>query len=375
MNQEKVNEFVNNGKKVTYERFGKEQAQKSNCSPEQLPFSLDIIYQAVVEEARLDEKGRNNKIEALRKEVEDLIKQKQIVVAEQEKLKDEVEDWQKEIINIENNKTTSDFLPFVIGAFITILLFFFLWAFYAASGYAALNGVKQGSRGFAGIFSALSEAINKGGFLMILTFLFPTIFLGLGFLIHDALDKKKYGFITVLLLFTFCLDAIIGYKIAENIHVNAYNAGEVNNQWQFDMINSDLNFYMVMACGFVCYVMWGFLLNYTLNKWKEIQPDKMISKLKQKIREANAEIQRLTATINNCQTSLEKKENDLMRYMDGTFIDIDWSQLDSYIGQFMSGWNSNITYWYGEQSATLIEAGKAKKESWIVTKKNQPSAN
>ncbi|MBK7740473.1 MAG: hypothetical protein IPI42_07925 [Saprospiraceae bacterium] len=75
--------------------------------------------------------------------------------------------------------------------------------------------------------------------------------LGLGFLIHDALEKQKYLFITGLLTFTLIVDAIIGYKISQSIHNNEFNAGLTNELWRFDMIYSDINFYLVIALGFV----------------------------------------------------------------------------------------------------------------------------
>ena len=69
--------------------------------------------------------------------------------------------------------------------------------------------------------------------------------MGLGFLIHDALEKSKYGFITLLLLFTLITDSFIGYKISQGIHTNEFNAGITNEQWRFSMIYSDINFYLI----------------------------------------------------------------------------------------------------------------------------------
>ncbi|MDZ4667463.1 MAG: hypothetical protein SGJ00_06215 [bacterium] len=73
--------------------------------------------------------------------------------------------------------------------------------------------------------------------------LFPVIFLGLGFLIHDALEKQKYFFITGLLSFPLIVDAIIGYKISQSICAKEFNAGLSDQLWQFNMIYSDINFY------------------------------------------------------------------------------------------------------------------------------------
>lgn len=359
-------ELEKNDAKITYQQYGKKAAQNANANPDHLPDCLDVLYAQIVEEARLDETGRMNKIETLRKEVEELEKQKNSFLSRQAGAEDEVVHYQKQIEDIENNRGQADLLPFVIGAFITVLLTFFLWSFYAASGYAALNGVKPGTQGFAGVFSALSTVFNKGGFLAIITVLFPAIFLAVGFLIHPFLEKKNFVAIVGLLLFTFCLDAVIGYKVSENIHNNAFNAGLTNEQWKFDMIFYDLNFYLILSAGFVSYVMWGFLLNYTLNKYREIQPDSRIAGLRKKIREAKGSIQEMQAAVKSGDVAIIKKEKNLNNYVEGKVV-IDITNLKSYIGQFMGGWNAYTNLMKTDAEA-LITRANIKKDEWLNKK-------
>ncbi|MGC4103755.1 syntaxin family protein [Ferruginibacter sp.] len=209
--------------KITYEQFGAREAANRQGNPEQLKESLSIIYAKIVEDARIDKHAIVKRIETNSKEIVDLENRIHSLEAKRVSLQDEVDLAEKQIEDIEQNRGNADIFPFIIATIITVLLTFYLWAFYAASGYAALNGVKEGKTGFSGIFSALADAFNKGGFVVVLTVLFPIIFLGLGFLIHDALEKKKYGMIFILLLFTLCFDAIIGYNISKHIYINEYN--------------------------------------------------------------------------------------------------------------------------------------------------------
>ena len=353
--------------KITYEQFGKEQAENAKGDPEQLKESLPILYHKIVEEAKLDKASVSKKIENLQKEIVDLENRKHNLNASKSSMEDEIINSEKQIDDIENNKGHSEIVPFVIAAFITLLLTFYLWAFYAASGYAALNGIKSGSTGFAGIFGALSDAFNKGGFVVVITVLFPVVFLGLGFLIHDALEKKSYGIITALLLFTFCFDAIIGYQISHHIYMNSYNTGETEIPWNGKYIFEDINFYLVLASGFVCYVMWGFLLNYTLNKQKEIQPDIRIQKLKRKTSELKAEIQKCIAEINVCNNNIEKSKKNISNYQEGKVI-VNITKLRSNIGEFFGGWGWWVSGMRTTEASTLMARATIIKDEWLNNK-------
>lgn len=352
---------------TTFEEFGLKQAERAQGNPEQLKEVLPIIYNRIVEEAKLDKETIRKKIETLNNEVVDLENRIHSLNGKKSSLDDEIELCEKQIEDIDKNKGGTDILPFVIAAFITLLLTFYLWAFYAASGYAALNGIKEGKSGFAGIFAALSEAFNKGGFVVVLTVLFPIVFLGLGFLINDALDKRKYGMITILLLFTLCFDAIIGYQISRHIYINAYNSGETEATWHGSYIFTDINFYLVLASGFVCYVMWGFLLNYTLTKQKEMQPDARIRKLKRKITELKTEIQQTIAEIKSCENNILKKKKTIHDYETGKVI-INVTKLKALIGEFISGWVAWISLMRKPEAEILTAKATALKEEWLINK-------
>lgn len=359
--------FTEQEKEMTYEEFGLKIAEKAQGNPEQLKEALPIIYYKIVEEAKLDKEGIRNKIGAYNNEITDLENRINSLQGKKTSIDDEIELCDKQIEDIEKNKGSGEVLPFIIAAFITILLTFYLWAFYSASGYAALNGVRPGKTGFAGIFAALSEAFNKGGFVVVLTVLFPIIFLGLGFLINDALEKRKYGMIIILLLFTLCFDAIIGYQISKHIYINEYNAGGTDILWQGSHIFTDINFYLVLASGFVCYVMWGFLLNYTLTKQKEIQPDARIRKLKRKITELKTDVQQTIAEIKSCENSILKKKKSIHDYEIGK-VTINITKLKALIGEFISGWVAWISLMRKPEAETLLARTTALKDEWLNKK-------
>ncbi|MEI6949936.1 hypothetical protein V9K67_22305 [Paraflavisolibacter sp. H34] len=362
--------FRPSSENITYEQFGKEAAKDASSNSVQLKNYLEILYLRIVERASEDKGTIAKKIGQLKDNLLAENNTKKRLDAENKTHRSEIEDLKGQIQKIEAGKGIPDYLSFVIASFITVLLSFYLWTFYAASGYAALNGVKPGTHGFAGVFSALSAAFNKGGFVVVLTVLFPTIFLSLGFLIHDAIEKKKYFFIAVLLLFTFCLDAIIGYKISENIHLNAYNAGATETTWQFNMVYADLNFYLVLASGFVCYVMWGVLLNYTLNKWKEIQPDSMVVRVKNKIKELSILIDENEGKLLICDNNIKRVSKDIEDFENGKVI-VNVPALKANVGEFMGGWSAFTNMMYNESAETLLSEADGKKEEWLAIKISQ----
>ncbi|WP_205514470.1 hypothetical protein [Longitalea arenae] len=354
-------------RKMTYEQFGLKAAEKAQGNPEQLKEALPIIYNKIVEEAKLDKDGVHKKMEILNNEIADFENRIHSLQGKETSLSDEIELCEKQIDDIENNKGSTEILQFIIAAFITLFLTFYLWAFYAASGYAALNGVKSGKSGFSGIFAALSDAFNKGGFVVVLTVLFPIIFLGLGFLINDALERRKYGMIAILLVFTLCFDAIIGYQISKHIYTNEYNAGETDVAWQFSHVFKDINFYLVLASGFVCYVMWGFLLNYTLIKQKEIQPDSRIRKLKRKITELKTDMQQTIAEIKSCENNILKRKKNIHDYEIGK-VTINVTKLKALIGEFIGGWVAWINLMRREDAETLVTKTTVFKDEWLNKK-------
>jgi hypothetical protein len=252
-----------------------------------------------------------------------------------------------------------------------------LFVFYSSSGYSAFYGVKQGSLGFINP-NVFADAKNKGAGVIALIILFPVIFLGMGFLIHDALAKKKYAFIIGLLCFTFIADGIIGYKIAQGIHDNAFNAALTKDQWDFHMVFSDINFYLVLALGFVVYMIWGALLHYVLQKNYEMQPDKAleirldnmdrkIGDQRQNLIEHQTKINNLKGQLAIIENEIIDKDKDAIGYENGV-IPVNISQLQSFVGEFMMGWYAYTNMMHPvDANKRNQEAGEKQKE-WLEQK-------
>lgn len=382
---ESVPSLTNQGWKVTYQHYGKVAARNMNANASNLDSSLDNIYERFLNEQKLDEEGVKQRIRKLREEILQKRNQKEGInstMMSVAQLKDAVDDRIEQLeidkVNLKDAEApTTDYLPFVIGIFITILLTLYLFVFYSSSGYSAFYGVKQGSLGFINP-NVFSDAKNKGGGVIALILLFPVIFLGMGFLIHDALSKQKYLFIVGLLFFTLMADAIIGYKIAQGVHNNEFNADLAKEQWEFHMVFSEINFYLVLVLGFVVYMIWGALLHYVLHKHYEMQPDKALEirleNMERKIAEQRQTLAEYQAKNNDLKGQLAIIENelsengrDVIGYENGV-IPINISLLQSSIGEFMMGWFSYTNLMYPVDANKRSLEARDKQKEWLENK-------
>lgn len=391
-----IDNQTNYEEKITLTRMGFRSAEKSKSNPESISGYLEVVYDVFLKDQKLDEQGLKDKISKLKAEVSQDKSRKEDVIADLSAIKRAKEDKEQEIeelelekIDIKNGENESgDTIPFVIGSFITLLLTLYLFVFYSSSGYSAFYGIKPGSLGFINS-NVFADAANKGGGVIALIVLFPVIFLGLGFLIHDSLEKNnqltkenkpaKYEVISSLLALTFIADAFIGYKIAEGVHTNEFNAGRTNELWRFGMIFTDINFYLVLILGFAVYVIWGFLLHYVLgHPYLKTESEKvklLIENINNKITEKKSELLEIISKIHKSESEIititekiEGKQNDIIGYENGV-IPINVQSLRGSIGEFMGGWQ-NYTHGNFSQSKSseLIDNALKIQENWLVNK-------
>lgn len=393
-NEEKMN--IGDSEEITNTLLGFRSAQQSQSAPDAIEGYLEIVYDKFLEEQKLDEQGLKDRASILRAEVQQEKAKRQDVIADINANKRNKEDKEKEIEELEIEKIdirngegeTADTTPFVIGAFITLLLTLYLFVFYSLSGYSAFYGIKPGSLGFINP-NVFADAINKGGGVIALIILFPVIFLGLGFLIHDSLEKNKkltdenkpqqYVVIITLLLITLVADAFIGYKISEGVHNNEFNAGRSDKLWEYSMIFSDINFYLVLILGFVVYVIWGFLLHYVLSHPYLKTENEKIKLLIENINNRNsdkrkelsdiiARIHRLEVELVTITSKVEEKQKNIIGYENGV-IPLNIASLKGSIGEFMGGWQN---YTHGNSSPpkanTLIESSIKNQNAWLQKK-------
>ena len=375
----------NKGYEISYLHMGKVTAKNSNSNPNVIEAALANVYQRFLNDQKLDEQGIKDRISRLKAEV--LQKKNQIDQLKgdlnssehlKEKQENRIEELEIDKIKAKDSEIpSSEYIPYIIGIFITVLLTLYLIVFYSSTGYSAFYGVKSGSIGFINP-NVFMDAKNKGGGVTALIILFPIIFIGLGFLIHDSLERKKYLMISLLLFFTLLVDSMIGYKITQAIYNNDFEAGKVNDPWKLNMIYYDVNFYIILSMGFVVYVIWGVLLNYVLNKSKELQPDKAmelrIENLNKKINDCRENLTEIVLKINTTRAQISTLDNqisdqekEIIGY-EGNVIPVSIPLLKSVVGEFMTGWFSFTTMMSPNNHLKKNEEASRVQQFWIDRK-------
>lgn len=394
----KPNGISENSENINYTQLGFKSAEKAQSQPSTIDGYLDNAYDKFQKEFELDEAEKQERINALKEKIKSEKINTELANAEIDNLKKRVEKCDKNItekerekIDIQNGDGTmenGDTTAFVIGAFITLLLTMYLFVFYSSSGYSAFYGIKQGSLGFINP-NVFSDAINKGGGVIALIILFPVIFLAMGFYIHVAIENNKklkaqklpgkYGVIVGLLTITLIADMFIGYKISQGVHTNSFNAGLTNETWKFNMIFTDINFYLVLVLGFVVYVVWGFLLNFVLShpylrteseklKLEIKELNRQIDNIEKEKGEFNSRIERAQSDIRTNAHNIDGFQNAIDDIVNGkTQINID--SLKGAIGEFMGGWQNYTNGSFNTDTAkSLNDEATIAQNQWLNLK-------
>lgn len=265
---------------------------------------------------------------------------------EKSRLKDEINGYQNKIDDIKSNDGTNIMakVNFSIGALITLLLATYLFVFYSSASFSAFFGNNNISGAGDAILNphCYAEAINNGIGQLSLILLMPVIFLGLGFLIHQFGESEKgwvkYLKIGSLYLVTFIFDALLAFEISEKVYEYTVLS---NNPYTVSMAFNSPNFWIVIFAGFVAYVIWGLVFDFTLQHFdnmnthtKEISIlEEKIKKLKVRMDTIDAESDRIQLKINSLDTEIACLNSQLQNQNI-----IDKNVLKNALSDFFTGW-------------------------------------
>lgn len=348
--------------KISYRRFGFVQAGMMKGRTEGLKICLDSVYQTHMAEMRRDE----NKQEELRKPykaaLQDLIAnnesvKSQILLYENEIIptkKIRIEDLKKEITEIRKNPehytgAHVGKVGFYIGVFILSLLSIYLFIFYSSASYSAF--FKEFKVDDIVITKAIFDAnAIRSGFRdgiteLIFLVTIPFVFIGLGYLIHKFQESKgfsKYLKILALLIVTFIFDAIIAFEITEKI----YNIKRDNDfsgklpEYSAKLAFGNVGFWLIIFAGFVVYLIWGFVFDFTMEAHSKLDIVQVNIKIKrEQILSLEKEINDYALKITELRILSENNNAEISKVrhiIDGTIIQP--KEVKEALAQFMVGW-------------------------------------
>lgn len=294
-------------------------------------------------------------------------------------LQDKIESLQKDIISI--HKNPKEVMPdkmskvsFTIGLLILTALSIYLFIFYSSASFSAF--FKEFSLNEIGVANsifdpqAISRAYQDGFTELILIISMPFVFIGLGFLIHKFQEKKgfsKFFKIGLLIIITFLFDAILAYEITEKIYnIKAENSFQDMPEYNFQLAFESVNFWLIIFAGFIVYLIWGFVFDFTIESYDKINVVKQAIKAKQseitiykeKLEKNEEIISKLREDIN----VLKLKCKNLKGKIDGVIIDT--AEFDKILHEFLGGW----THWMSvnKKEQSFIDQATEKANEFIA---------
>lgn len=346
---------------VTVEREGFNSAKEHNASTIGLSICLNRIYldfkkkvsEDGVRQAELKQPYRL-KLHDLKAENDGFLKKMEKIKTQEipncktkiEKLRNDISDIRANPERLTGDKSGN--ASFYIGLTILTFLTVYLFIFYSSASYSSF--FKEFTISEIGIANsifdaqALSKAFKDGFTELMLIITIPAVFLGLGYLIHKSSEKKgikKYLFIGSLIFVTFIFDVIIAYEICEKIYnIKKTNSFQNIPDYSLSLAFQSINFWLIIFAGFVVYLIWGLVFDFTIEAHEKLDKIRMAIKSKEnEIKVAEENIDKLNAEIN----ALEEKENKnigeinkLNELLDHTTIIP--KEFEQYLYHFMQGW-------------------------------------
>jgi uncharacterized membrane protein (DUF106 family) len=345
---------------------GRQKAEAHDGSETALLTCVRCIYENHKEILRRDEIEQENAKQPYRiklKECENKTeyfqsKIKKIKEEDIPKVKSKIEQLQEDIREIKRNP--EDYVGdkvgkagFVIGGIILTLLTVYLFVFYSSASYSAFFKVypKTYSDNIiaSSIFDAqaLSKALNGGLAELILILTIPSVFLGLGYLIHKFGEEKKQRkvpMIPMLIVVTLIFDVILAYDITKKIYdVEARDSFKEMDPYTFNTVN----FWLIIFAGFIVYLIWGFVFSFVMEAYGKLDKISVHIKAKQEEiqnkeqeeRKFEEEINQLNGSVSNNETEIEK----LKTILSGMDI-IKPRELEHSIVKFLDGWLEYLSF-------------------------------
>ncbi|MBL4708435.1 MAG: hypothetical protein JKY48_08370 [Flavobacteriales bacterium] len=364
-------------RKRDYQKLGMLEAGKSQGVIISFKLWLRRVYVMVIRESREFDNREKTRLTRLRQEiiglkgkVEKLEHQKGDSLQQITTHKEHIEQLQKEIHQIKGGekvdasqlKERVDPIAFIMGSLILFALTAYLIIFYTSVIYSAfiydvksalMEGLKAGDIFLPTIVNlkAIPKTHAEYGwigstFLIVST----SMFIALGYLIHKFEETKQYGKVVGLFVFTLLFDAFLAYQIVEEINIAKYEIGMVEVPWSFNMVWTQVPFYIIIAAGFAVYIIWGLVLSFVLKEKEKLRPSKVairekssrIRFLKREIESLKNQIRELDEQIKNTEMAYQSKEEELEVNV------YDPSQMKSCINAFAIGWNSYLSQVVGK---------------------------
>jgi predicted nuclease with TOPRIM domain len=343
--------------RITYYQSGYGAALKAMGGPINFRACLENVYESFeqqcrdqeVQQARLKQPYIDEKIrkQSELKNTETAIsifeEKKQGLVEQINQVRNEIEDVKHhpEKYGVESSKRPK--AQFYIGLLLLVPITLYLFVFYISATYSAFFKNFSNDSLTAAIFDAqaFSNAMKAGWLEGVLIFTIPSVFLGLGYIIHMMQKGKGIkNVIRMIALFitTFLFDGLLAYQIEKKIY--EFNKTPDSAPYNLRIALGEAEFWMIIFAGFVVYIIWGLVFDITMKEHENL--DKIRGHIKTKLEELKSlEVSRSEIVVQIEQlrkkaVEISGKITELQATIDGFVFNI--RQYLLYHAQYKEGW-------------------------------------
>lgn len=333
------------------EQLGMRLAGKNDASTEALAPALNALVQQSkliqAQDAATQEKHKAQlkaQKESFENDIESISKKNTPHQNKINDLKNSIQEFKEKIANAKKGGSALARVYFAIGVLIIFFLGIYLFVFYSSATYSAFfrpdNDVEMGNAIFYPKAYGDAWSTSIGQFLFVL--LMPVIFLGLGFLLHRFTQKQgasRYIKIVILYIITFIFDALLAFEISEKM----YNPTLAAPNYTMSMAFESPNFWVIIFAGFIAYVIWGLVFDFTMDSYAEMaEGATTIKECKKSIDDLNKQIDQEQQAINQNESkivSLKKEIAALNAKIANEFV-YDTNGIKKDLNSFFQGWIS-----------------------------------
>lgn len=237
---------------------------------------------------------------------------------------------------------------FYIGLLLLVPITLYLFVFYISATYSAFFKDFSNDSLTAAIFDAqaFNNALSAGLLEAILIFTIPSVFLGLGYVIHMVQKGKGIKNIfrmIALFVVTFLFDGLLAYQIEKKIY--DFNKTPDSLPYNLKIALGEAEFWMIIFAGFVVYIIWGLVFDITMKEHENL--DKIRGHINTKLAEikmmenSKNEIIEEIISLKKRVVELTGKINELQTVIDGFVLNL--KQYLLYHHQYKEGWFQAVT--------------------------------
>lgn len=345
----------------SFTNYGFQQSGLNSGDATSLKTFLSWIKDGFVVDENYSEKEANEKRKSLESEIEDKKDEKQKVIADKKVIEDvqipnkkqDRTDLNNNIANIQNEldnemlETGFQSTNYYLYTILTVLLSVYLIFFYASTIYSAFfrsAGLLVETSG-DDLAMVIGSIFDMNGILnpspnLIIIYFGSFLFFALGIIPHTLKGKYRKLKIGFFLFITLIVDALLAYKIDKSIHEIKVMSGIGEQDWSFW---ASENFYLVLAFGYLAYLVFGYMYQLMIEEKVKKNPKKIaqrnITLIKEQISEINIAINKYEEKIVELESQIQMLENrieHLTKRLNETMINPEI--LSKSLNSFYIGW-------------------------------------